>query len=72
MAIPDSQNSTLKGFVNLSMFKIFKTDYYKLWFLNKSDLRFYPAGKRIEIIKLSELTAFKTRKTTISSTLLIR
>ena len=35
------------------MFKIFKTDYYKLWILNNNDLRIYTAGKRIEIIRIN-------------------
>ena len=31
------------------MFIILKTDYYQLWFLNKSNFRISTAGKHVEI-----------------------
>ena len=51
------------------MFIILKTDNFQLWFLNQNDLRISPVGKHVEIIQFN---TFKPRKTTTSSTLLIR
>ena len=68
-------NCTLKSIVGsstnkISMFKYLKTDYVRLWLLQKSVLRaFFLQENKSE---LSEINTFKPRKTTISSTLLIR
>ena len=48
------------------MFTILKIDFFQLWFLYKSGLRFFTTGKYKEIIKI------KTIKTKISSALKIK
>ena len=53
----------LKTAATVTMFKTLKTDYFQMWHLFKIDLH---------LKTLSKLNTFKPRKTTISSTLLIR
>ena len=53
----------------ISVSIIWKTNYFQLWFFPKSNMCIYTAE---HIHNLSELNNFNSRKTTISSTLLIR